>query len=214
MVSLRYVVVSMALVSLVSACATSGRSGAQAGPRPSGSLAKANSAWTAFPVDQVPRPIVLISGTVNDPRSGFGIGDDKEAYFAGNFQLATQLPATTTTANGSAVISASQAFALLQGQRLAGISAKSALQVTSVQLGQASFGTDRGRRSLPAWLFSFAGVADPAQVLAIPTADTWQYPQTGFDPLGIGSATVSGNGMNLKVGFSGSFSSCPGRLHS
>ena len=41
------------------------------------------------------------------------------------------------------------------------------LTIRAVRFGHARFKTDRGQRRLPAWLFSFVGVAQPAKLLAV-----------------------------------------------
>src|SRR4051812_40074406 len=45
--------------------------------------------WASFPVDAVPRPLVLTGPDVLDPASGFGSGNGKLAFISGDFELRT-----------------------------------------------------------------------------------------------------------------------------
>lgn len=140
--------------------------------------------WADFPVNASPRPVVLTGPAVIDPASGFVDGADKLAYLSGNFVLATSVPSSPPTADGQPVITASDALGLLQAPPGGGPKSGTAVQITNIQLGTSIFSTDRGPQTLPSWTFTFAGVADPANVLAIPAADRW--PHTGTptsDPL-------------------------------
>jgi hypothetical protein len=122
--------------------------------------------WARFPVEATPRPIVLTSSDVEAPRRGFPDGETKLAFVSGAFDLPGRFPDGPGTADGYRLIGAKDAAAALlrQGNRQP---APMRLAVTAVRLGSAEFGTDRGRRTLPAWLFSLPTVADPAAVLAV-----------------------------------------------
>jgi hypothetical protein len=102
-------------------------------------------------------------------------GDEtaKLALNGGAFDRPAHLPAGPATADGFPIISADKAFELLHPHpgAIAGIR----LTMTEARLGTATFGTDRGERTLPAWLFSFTHVDDPIPVLAVAQAAQW-YP--------------------------------------
>jgi hypothetical protein len=165
-------------------------------------LAAALRAWASFPVRQNPRPIVLVAGSVNAPRSGFASGADKLAYLSADFRLATPLP-TTTSVGGTPVISADRAYALLHADaEMKQPAGTTALVITAVRLDREVFDTDRGPQSLPAWLFLFKGVADPAEVLAIAPGVSWSR-NDAADPLAIESATISSDGRTVVVRFVG-----------
>jgi hypothetical protein len=77
-----------------------------------------------------------------------------------------------------------------------------------VRLGTATFQTDRGKAKLPAWLFSFRGVTDPAAVLAVAPPEVF-YPPTprpfsnSFSDYQDDSATVPRAGTQLIISFVG-----------
>jgi hypothetical protein len=152
----------------------------------------------------MPRPVVLTGPAINDPASGFARGDDKDAYASGRFKLATTLPSGTPKPDGHRLMTAAQAYAALTSQ-LGGRPSGTALRVSRVAPAASTFSTDRGARVLPAWAFTFAGVADPAYVLAIATTDRWPR---GDQPSAAGgsqqSVTVSPNQKTLTVTFVGS----------
>jgi hypothetical protein len=79
------------------------------------------------------------------------------------------------------------------------------LKITDVRLGTDTFSTDRGQRSLPAWLFTFAGVAQPASVVAI--SDPWPHSGMPSTPdgrlLSVTSATTAADGHRLTISFLG-----------
>jgi hypothetical protein len=137
----------------------------------SDALPPALQAWAAFPVNASPRPLVVDPGSADGPRGVYGDQNTKLALLGGAFDRPAQLPAGPATADGYPIISADQAFDLLHPHpgAIAGIR----LTLTEARLGKASFGTDRGSRMLPAWLFSFARVDGPIPVLAVAPAARW-----------------------------------------
>ncbi len=136
--------------------------------------AEALSLWQDFPAQASPRPLVLTGPAIDDPATGFPNGDDKPAYISGHFTVATTLPGGSASWQQQPLITADQALADLRdsGQEMTPPTSAS-LSITAVKLGTATFSTDRGQRSLPAWVFSFAGVRYPASVLAIAPAHRW-----------------------------------------
>jgi hypothetical protein len=77
------------------------------------------------------------------------------------------------------------------------------LETTGVRLGSGLFLTDRGWRELPAWLFTLAGVENPATVLAIAPSAIYSAPVTtgGFSRAQTG-ATIE-HGRTLVANFAG-----------
>jgi hypothetical protein len=69
------------------------------------------------------------------------------------------------------------------------------LAVTSVRLGTGLFATDRGLRQLPAWLFGFAGVRDPAAVLAVAPSRIFTQPA--------GAASTASPAMSARLAADG-----------
>lgn len=137
----------------------------------SDALPPALRAWAAFPVNALPRPLVVDPGSPEGPRGVSGDENTKLALLGGAFDRPAHLPAGPATADGYPIISADQAFDLLHPH--AGAIAGIRLTLTEARLGKASFGTDRGNRMLPAWLFSFARVEGPIPVLAVAPAARW-----------------------------------------
>ena len=106
--------------------------------------------WSEFPVDQVPRPVVLVSSRVH-AEGGFATGEAKMAFIEGRWDPAVEVPAP-----------------VLDELRRHGRAARSggpALVVTSAELAKSEFVTDRGRRWLPAWRLTVEGALGPIWVL-------------------------------------------------
>ncbi len=194
----------IALSSDVSAEASSQRQAA--GPIPA-----ALAAWSHFPVHASSRPLVLIDGdSVNAPLFGFPNDATALAYEDGTFTAPSRFPTRPRSAAGLPIVRARSAFRVLKDAATPGPSAAAPLVVTRVTLGAGVFDTDRGRRTLPAWLFAFQDVANPAQVLAVsprrifapPRRILVQAPESQSSPT-VGSATLGPNHRTLTVGFAG-----------
>ena len=97
---------------------------------------------------------------------GFPNNDTKLAYEDGTLVAPSVFRQDPMQRQGSHC-RVSTAFDALKTAATSGPPATAPLVVTSVGLGTGVFATDRGRRTLPAWLFSFQGVENPAQVLAV-----------------------------------------------
>jgi hypothetical protein len=158
--------------------------------------------WASFPVDAVPRPLVLTGPDVLDPASGFGSGNGKLAFISGDFELRTTLPVAPVTVKGQRISSAAEALAELRGEGTKPPEA-TPLAITGVGLSIGTFPTDRGARELPAWSFRFAGVAEPALVLAISPADRWPRPGMPTNDGPPAGATISADGTKATVSFLG-----------
>jgi hypothetical protein len=164
------------------------------------------AAWAAFPINASPRPIVMAGAVVLAPPA-FPDGDTKLDFLQGAFDLRSALPNSPSSVDGYPLVSAASALALL---RSAGHPSKSSaspttLAITAIRLDSASFATDRGDRTLPAWLFSFAGVSGSASVLAVAAAAQWSpvgapSPATGATFV---KATVAQGDRTLTAGFIG-----------
>lgn len=158
--------------------------------------------WAAFPVNAVPRPLVLTGSSIIDPASGFANGDDKVAYVSGGFDLTSRLPSATATADGRKVMTAESALTLLKDAGAGNRPASTHLQITRVNLGAATFDTDRGPQLLPAWIFRLRGVTDPAFVLALPQAQWWPRPGMSASQV-INRSAASSDGRHVAISFVG-----------
>jgi hypothetical protein len=173
-----------------------------AAPPSGGHPADALARWQAFPVTATPRPLILTRGAVIDPATGFPTGDDKLAYLAGNVEFDTTVPVAPATSAGYAIVSAKAALDRL---RATGSSQPPTrpLRIVTVSLVQASFGTDRGPRLLPAWRFRLDQVRDPVQVLAVDSKYLWRSTVGGSTRMDLG-ASLSEDGLSADVSFWGS----------
>ncbi len=162
-------------------------------------------AWSAYPIDAAPRPLVLIDGRVSAPASGFATNDAKEAFLSGAFVAPSTLPSGPETAAGYAVVSAGDA---LEAMRSEGTPAGGApgppapLVITAARFDSAWFSTDRGTLVLPAWLFTLRGVADPAAVLAVAPSDQFSAPAASRHRSSV-SAQLDADGRTATISFTG-----------
>ncbi|HKO26518.1 MAG TPA: hypothetical protein VJU80_03605 [Solirubrobacteraceae bacterium] len=166
--------------------------------------------WRAFPVSANPRPIVpLGEGLVIDPSTGFPDEAAKIAYEEGRFALHARLPGSVGSFGRFTEISATAAYHRLRAIAVHERDKVPPLIVTGVDIGTATFETDRGRMRLPAWRFFFKGVANPASVLALGRPDLFVPPPPHrFGPPGPGnsieaSAKVSPSGKTITLSFVG-----------
>lgn len=164
-------------------------------------------AWRDFPVTRTPRPILLLGAPVRE--TGYHTGDAKLAVATGRYELATTLPSThpatsaTTLPDGTfrlPIISAAQAYERLRGfgnPANAPGANPAPLQITRVELGKASFHTDRGGLDLPAWLFHAPESFEP---LAWPAPHPDAFWRLGDLPLGDASdARLAADAVTLTV---------------
>jgi len=106
--------------------------------------------WSEFPVDQTPRPVVLVGSRVH-VEAGFATGEAKMAFLEGRWDEAVEVPAPVLDE--------------LRGQGSGVRSGGASLVVTSVELAASEFVTDRGRRRLPAWRLTVQDALGPIWVL-------------------------------------------------
>ncbi len=116
-------------------------------------------------------------------------------------------PGGPAMAAGYPIISAERAFTFLRtaSSSNATPSSTSRLAVTAVRLGRATFLTDRGPASLPAWLFSVSPANFLTSVLAIAPDGQWRPAGLRSDA-GLGRATGASLGADertLTVSFTG-----------
>jgi hypothetical protein len=167
---------------LVVATLTSTSSAAAGGATTSQSVAarldRALHAWAGFPARSSPRPVVLLQGDLLNPVHGFPDDSSKEAFDNGQITPPASWPGSPTRSMGFPVIGASAAFTILTTPTSHPVGSSPPLVTTSVQLGSGLFLTDRGWRALPAWLFSFTGVENPAKVVAVGPSAIYPAPAT------------------------------------
>lgn len=188
-------------------------------PPVSSQLRSALQHWSAFPVSAVVRPVVVDAYAGVTGPSAFPGGAAKQAFADGAIDLPRSLPAGPGEAAGYPLISAANAARqLTRGQAPAPTPVASAVQsgapsstaspatrltVTGVKLGTSVVGTDRGQQALPAWQFSFRGVAGTADVLAV--AASGRYWPAGLKQVAtLDHASQPGrNGRTLTLATSG-----------
>jgi hypothetical protein len=173
------------------------------GGRDSALLTRALRTWARFPVASSPRPLVLLEGYVLAPENGFPDDDSKIAFGNGQIAAPASWPSTPKSVKGLPIIAASGAFNTLTASRSV-LGSPPPLRTTRVQLGSGLFLTDRGWRILPAWLFSLAGVQNPAKVLAVGPAAIFSAPDTkgGNSPAQL-SVTVARGGRRVVANIVG-----------
>src|SRR5579884_607395 len=104
--------------------------------------------WSDYPAHEDPRRLVLTGGTVL-VGAGFASNDAKQAFLAGEFAAAADVPDEVLRA-------LARHHGKLHGH---------ALRITGAERVSATFDTDRGPRQLPAWRVRIDGVDGPVSVL-------------------------------------------------
>jgi len=159
--------------------------------------------WVTFPVDASPRPIVLVDAPVNGPRGFYGSEKTKVAFASGAFDRPTHLPTGPASAGGFPIITADKAFDLLKSQAKDPPAGGLRLTISDVRLGTSTFLTDRGEKTMPAWLFSMAEVDGPVAVLAIAPEAQWFPSELGSGQSHDIGASVGSDHRTLTVNFVG-----------
>ncbi|HEY2949904.1 MAG TPA: hypothetical protein VGJ53_16145 [Micromonosporaceae bacterium] len=212
------------LLGVLAACAQPGAAGGtDAGAADNPTTSPALEAWRAFPVDQRPRPIVLIHPP--PASSGYRTPAASDAVGEGRLVLVAELPPTPATADVDlpdgrytvALLPAGDAFERLRG---AGDPAyvegdPPPVRVTSVALGTAQFNTDRGQLDLPAWLFEVPDALGPVAWPALDPAVLWAYDRVFGTPwsraIGIGfGGSLGSDGVTLTLRLPAPGPSCAG----
>ena len=195
--------VANAFVAILAVAVCLGTGAAWASPHAPGQIRRALAVWVHFPVNASNRPVVLIGDdNVNAPSGGFSDNDYKIAFLDGSITTPTDFPSGPASADQLPVMSAAEAFGLLHGQPGKVPTADMRLNVTSIDFGTGLFQTDRGVRRLPAWLFSFQGVQNPAEVLAVSRTALFSPRQVGYRESTV-AATLGPNDRTLTVSFAG-----------
>jgi hypothetical protein len=181
------------------------------------------TAWQDFPVDRHPRPIVLTGPRVR--LAGYTSGDAKIAAMGGVYRLATALPpdpppAAVALPDGPAtlpVLPAAAALRTLSTQWGPAKETAPPLAITAVEYGTASFDTDRGPLTLPAWRVHTDDELGPTVILAVTDPALWK-PGTAGDPpvpvgpFSLGGAVLTGTGRTLTVSLPEAVPTCPGQV--
>jgi hypothetical protein len=150
---------------------------------------------------------VLVGSLVLGP-SKFLDGQAKLDFMNGAFDGPASLPAGPARADGYPVISAAAAIALLRSQSHSAPPSPSAthLAITDARFGTEKFLTDRGDRTLSAWLFTFARVDGTVAVLAVDPQSEWVPAGRAAGTFGasfVNGARVADDQRTLTVGFTG-----------
>ena len=195
--------------------------GGVAAPRPgdSGSPEAALAAWSTFPVDRRPRPIVLIGSSLVQ-YAGYTTGEAKIAAMSGSYRLAVTpppdpQPTPVDLPGGRATLAVIGAAAAIDRMKVdAGDKPDSSvppLAIVSFELGTAPIDTDRGTLALPVWRVHTADELGPTTVLAV--ADSALAQRSGSTtsvPPDRNSAKVSTDGRHLTLTVRESVPHCPG----
>jgi hypothetical protein len=166
-------------------------------------LRRALRVWSGFPVAASPRPVILLGNQVDAPSGGFPDVRTKIAFGDGAINAPATFPAGPATVGGFPLITAESAFGLFKSTAGQGPPATVDLTVTSVRLGTAVFGTDRGNQPLPAWLFALGGIQNPAAVLAVAPSAMYVAPGLSADASATLGAQLGSDGRTLTVTFGG-----------
>ena len=131
--------------------------------------------WIGFPIDQTPRPVVLLDEPVQ-LGPGFIDDDSKRAWLAGAVEATLPMPAGVLD---------------LVTHRSIDRTNSRVLTISAVEAVEAEFFCDRGPRLLPAYRLSVTGLIDSCVVLD-PALDCWWPPpgQSRRRGPGGGRATV------------------------
>jgi hypothetical protein len=151
---------------------------------------RALEAWSTFPVDADPRPLVLAGPTVRI-LGGYKSGGAKRAAFTGR-----PAPDPGVDVPAEVVAAVTPHAALPPGEA-------AALRITAATLGEAEFVTDRGPRTLPAWFLEFADMNGPTVVLD-PAVAAGAWPAVTPDGSPMSDAVLHGDGRTLTFSFLGS----------
>jgi hypothetical protein len=124
------------------------------------------SQWDGFPVDQQPRPLVLVGPRVLVER-GFVTGEAKMAFLTGQIECAVPVPdaALRTLQRSASTVSS-------------GRPAPPPLLIESVTPSEREFRTDRGHRRLSAWRLQARDALGPIWILdpAVESRE-WEPPE-------------------------------------
>lgn len=146
-------------------------------------------AWSGFPADRKPRPLVLLFPAVRS--GGFPDGQKKIAFLRGAIEAAPGFPNPLLQA--------------LRSPRTRTDFAGPPLIVTTATLASTGYCTDRGRLQLPAWEVRANDVPEPIWVLDPSVSEQAWQPPAPYVPDWPGStAVVEADGCTVTMTFTGS----------
>ena len=215
------ILVPLLLMVALSGCWVGGQGPAAATDREHRQAQKALDRWAAAVAAADEQawfvPVGEMTGQVGDWEAG--VGQNKEALYAGMVEAAITLPTETPPAgevrweNGTShplhPISAQQALQELKAAVVQACPECVSLQITATRLTTAQIQTSRGPALAPAWEFTIQGTAVRVTRIAIGASDTITVTPPPWDPydppvgLSIESATGRVGGRELTVGFTG-----------
>ena len=149
---------------------------------------RALAEWGTFPVDEEPRPLVLLGERVRP--LGFPSGEAKQAFLNGAIEALPGFPPQ-----------------VLEAMRLpARRNVGTTLVMADASLEEYEFVTDRGRRPLPAWRVHASGVDQPIWVLD-PAMAAYIWLPSGQNPEYVpvyGDRATTADDRTITLSFSGS----------
>jgi hypothetical protein len=172
-------------------------------PKPDGPQAPAVGAlltWEGFPWDRHPRPVVLLGETAT-AAGGFVDDAARLAFLDRRLTVTAALPAAPATARVElpdgpaelALIGAAAAVAALSKPVGGSGPAGPPLVLDRVSFAPATFHSDRGPLTLPAWQFSGPGTLGPIAWPAVDPAALWRPGEVRAGP----TATVAADDVTL-----------------
>jgi hypothetical protein len=179
-----------------------------AAPGTDAEAARALDRWRAFPATRRPRPIVLIGGLLRE--AGYVTDDARIAVATGRLELAAptprippymsvrlpggtfELPTTSAKAAFATVLDASDPADVPDAS-------PAPVRITRVVLATAKFLTDRGVRTLPAWLFHAREALAPLAVPALHPSAFWHPGEFHPGAMGEGDLTTDGRLLTVTV---------------
>ncbi|HEU4421579.1 MAG TPA: hypothetical protein VFR67_03450 [Pilimelia sp.] len=164
--------------------------------------------WRDFPATRRPRPIVLIGELLQE--AGYVTGDAKLAVATGRVELAAPVPRIPSRMavrlpGGTFELPTTSAKAAFATVLAAGDPANAPdvspapLRITRVALGTARYPTDRGVRTLPAWLFHARESLAPLAVPALHPSAFWHPGEFYPGPMGEGDLTTDGRLLTITM---------------
>jgi hypothetical protein len=128
------------------------------------------SRWASFPVNQEPRPLLLIGPDLL-VEGGFSTGEAKAASIEGRYELAASVPQSVRAALAR------------RSKGTTPLRSVPALQITEATRSATEFRTDRGRVRLPAWRLTCSSTNGPIWLLDPELEGArWRPPEDGLIP--------------------------------
>ncbi|HEU5472201.1 MAG TPA: hypothetical protein VFV67_16225 [Actinophytocola sp.] len=169
--------------------------------------------WSSFPVDQVPRPLVL---TLRSPvLDGYTSGEAKMAGEVGNYEMTGPFPDAPPTVTAQLpdgpvefrTLPAEGALAAMRETGTPSPEPTTPIRIQRAELGTAPFRTDRGELVLPAWRFHSTDTLSPMAWPALPEEAFFAHDKPY--PVHAGPARLGADGT-LTVTLPAPSPPCPG----